>query len=101
MSAEKVFGALGDHNRFKMIVMLGQKPSTVDELRKGLNISQSSTSQHLKVLNNAGLVSFKKHGNFRVYSIKNDELKRAMSFFDYLWDESLAKLKMKLESDHE
>lgn len=101
MAIEKTFAALSDPRRFKMVMFLGEKPATVEELRSKLEISQSSTSQHLKILSNVGLVSFAKHGNFRIYSLKKEELKRVMHFFDHLWDEGLAKLKMNLESSNE
>lgn len=99
MTMATIFFALGDPNRFKAVGLLGEKSLTVDELRTKLDISQSSTSQHLKVLSEAGLVSFTKHGNFRIYSLKKNELKKAMQFFDHLWDEGLEKLKMNLESN--
>ncbi len=98
MSIEKTFRALSDHNRFKMVLLLGEKPSTVEELRSKLAISQSSTSQHLKILHGVGLVTYAKHGNFRIYSLRLDELKKAMQFFNHLWDEGLTKLKLSLES---
>ena len=96
MFIEKTFAALSDSNRLKMVMLLGTKPLTVDEIRKELKISQSSTSQHLKKLSTAGLVSSSKHGNFRIYSLRQDNLKIAMQFFDHLWDDSLAKLKQEI-----
>ena len=96
---DTVFKALGDPNRLKMISLLGSRDCTVDQLKSNLEISQSSASQHLKILLQAGLVTFSKHGNFRIYSLQRAELKAAMSFFDQLWDQGLAQLKSKLE-DH-
>ena len=100
MSVEVVFGALGDRSRFQMVSLLGEKDCTVQELRSSLGISQSSTSQHLKVLHQAGLVAFTKHGNFRIYSLRRNKLKKAMHFFDNLWDDGLVKLKSTLEGNN-
>lgn len=97
MAIAAVFGALGDANRLKMVQLLGNKNHTVDELKTGLGISQSSTSQHLKVLLKVGLVDFTKQGNFRVYSLKRNELQKAMQFFNNLWDDGLARMKSNLE----
>jgi len=97
MTVPAVFGALGDQSRFAMVMLLGKKDCTVDELRKSAGISQSSTSQHLKTLLEVGLVSYTKHGNFRIYSLRKDELKKAMRFFDRFWDDGLTKMKMTLE----
>ena len=81
-----------------MVTMLGKKPLSVDEIKSELGISQSSTSQHLKVLYQVGLVTFSKKGNFRIYTLRKNELQKAMHFFDHLWDEGLDRLKSKLES---
>lgn len=93
MALENLFAALGDPNRTRMVALLGQKSLTVNELKGHLNISQSSTSQHLKVLLDAGIVAFTKHGNFRIYSLRAQALKEAYQFFDGLWDRDLQQLK--------
>lgn len=97
MAIAAVFGALGDPSRLRMVQLLGNKNYTVDELKTGLGISQSSTSQHLKVLLKVGLVDFTKQGNFRVYSLQRNELQKAMQFFNSLWDDGLARMKSNLE----
>ncbi len=98
MAVEAVFKALGDPYRMKIIALLGEKECTVEQLKEGTGISQSSTSQHLKVLHSANLVAFKKHGNFRIYSLQREQLAKAMRFFDNLWDKDLETLKSKLEN---
>lgn len=97
LAVSSVFKVLADDNRNRMVLLLGEKEQTVGELEKSLGLSQSSTSQHLKILNDAGLVTIRKHGNFRIYSLKKEALKKAMSFFDRLWDEQLNQLKNHLE----
>lgn len=92
-----VFKILADDKRRKMITLLGKQDHTVGELEKSLKLSQSATSQHLKLLHSAGLVSSKKHGNFRIYSLKTAQLKRAMDHFNSLWDTGLGKMKKELE----
>ena len=58
----KVTKALSDPNRVKIIKMLQHKMMCVCEMREALQISQPSVSKHLKILEEAGLVSFKKDG---------------------------------------
>ena len=101
MAIETVFRVLGEPNRVKMVMLLGEKDCTVDQLRNRLGISQSSTSQHLKMLLRAGLATYSIHGNFRIYSLRTNELKKAMRFFDKFWDDGLKKMKAKLESKNE
>jgi ArsR family transcriptional regulator len=58
----RVMKALSDSNRVKILKMLQQKTLCVCEMREALQISQPAVSKHLKVLEDAGLVDFKKDG---------------------------------------
>jgi ArsR family transcriptional regulator len=58
----KVMKALSDPNRVRILKMLQNKLMCVCEIQEALQISQSSVSKHLKILEEAGLVDFKKDG---------------------------------------
>ncbi len=58
----KVMKALSDPNRVKLLKMLQHKSMCVCEMKTALAISQPSVSKHLKLLEDAGLVTFKKNG---------------------------------------
>lgn len=58
----KVMKALSDPNRVKILKMLQYKSMCVCEMKTALDISQPSVSKHLKLLEDAGLVTFKKNG---------------------------------------
>jgi len=61
--------ALSDPNRVKIIKMLQQRFLCVCEMRAALNIAQPTVSKHLKVLEEAGLVTSEKDGlwvNYRL-----------------------------------
>ena len=58
----KVMKALSDPNRVKIVKMLQHKLMCVCELQEALKIAQSSVSKHLKILEEAGLVDYKKDG---------------------------------------
>lgn len=94
-----IFKTLADGHRMQMVELLGQKNSTVTEIKEHLGLSQSATSQHLKLLSEAGLVSIRKYGNFRIYSLHRAVLQEAMNYFDQLWDTDLLQLKNNLESN--
>ena len=65
----KVMKALSDTNRVKIIKLLNQKEMCVCELQFALHISQPSVSKHLKILENAGLVDYRKDGLWVNYSL--------------------------------
>jgi len=58
----KVMKALSDPNRVKIVKMLQHKGMCVCELQEALQISQSSVSKHLKILEEASLVDYTKDG---------------------------------------
>jgi ArsR family transcriptional regulator, arsenate/arsenite/antimonite-responsive transcriptional repressor len=58
----KVMKALSDPNRVKIIKMLQHRTMCVCEMREALQVSQSTVSKNLKILEDAGLVDFKKDG---------------------------------------
>jgi ArsR family transcriptional regulator, arsenate/arsenite/antimonite-responsive transcriptional repressor len=58
----KVMKALSDPNRVKIIKMLQQRVMCVCELKAALNVAQPTVSKHLKLLEEAGLVSSEKDG---------------------------------------
>jgi ArsR family transcriptional regulator len=70
----KVMKALSDSNRVKMIKLLQQKTMCVCELQGVLGLAQPTVSKHLKILEEAGLVDFRKDGlwvNYFVTDGKN------------------------------
>jgi len=58
----RVMKALSDPNRVKIVKMLQHKMMCVCEIQEALQISQSSASKHLRILEDAGLVDYKKDG---------------------------------------
>ena len=67
--AEKLAGAfklLSVEARVRIVQALKRKSLCVTELTSQLGISQEATSQHLRVLKDAGIVKFQKQG-FHVY----------------------------------
>ena len=67
----KVMKALSDQNRVKIVKMLQHKTMCVCELQAALEISQPNASKHLKILEEAGLVSYHKDGLWVNYYLKD------------------------------
>ena len=58
----KVMKAVSDSNRVKILKMLQRKTMCVCEMQEALQLAQPTVSKHLKLLENAGLVSSFKDG---------------------------------------
>ncbi len=67
------FKAMGDENRFRILMLLLRRPLCVCELLEVLDIKGGTLSAHLKLLKNAGLISHKKDGRWIVYSISSEK----------------------------
>jgi ArsR family transcriptional regulator len=64
-----LFKSLSDPARVRIIETLGVKELCVCVLVDVTGLQYSALSYHLKHLKDAGLVSFKKDGNFLIYSL--------------------------------
>lgn len=68
----RVMKALSDPNRVKILKLLQHRPGMcVCELRFLLDIAQPTVSKHLKLLENADLVVFRKDGLWVNYSLSD------------------------------
>jgi len=67
----KVMKALSDPNRIKIIKMLQHKTMCVCEMQDALQISQPSVSNHLRLLEDAGLVHSRKDGIWVDYHLSD------------------------------
>lgn len=76
-AAAKVFKALSDESRVKIILMLSTGATNACDFMDELNISQPTLSHHLKILSEAGLVQMQKDGKWRIYSISESGKKAA------------------------
>ena len=65
----KVMKALSDANRVKMVKLLQHKVMCVCEIQSALSLAQSTVSKHLKILEEAGLITYYKDGLWVNYSL--------------------------------
>ena len=69
----QVLKALSHPLRLKMTEMLMDDECCVTDVTNALEISQSTSSQHLKILMNAGIVYPKKYGTKTCYIVNNNK----------------------------
>lgn len=70
--------ALSDPTRILMLYALNEKPLNVTELSSDLNIPQPTTSRHLKVLRERGLVQSVRQGTTLTYHLTDPRLIQAL-----------------------
>jgi ArsR family transcriptional regulator len=67
----KVMKALSDPNRVKLLKLLQKEEICACKLQAALGIAQPTVSKHLRILEDAGLVSRRKEGLWAHYSLTN------------------------------
>jgi DNA-binding transcriptional ArsR family regulator len=89
MAYAQVIAALADPTRRRIFELLRAEPKTVGELAAGQPVSRPAVSQHLKVLESAGLVRATPQGTRRLYLIRRDGLDDLRRYLDTFWDDAL------------
>lgn len=74
---DAVFRALGDPTRRRVVERLSRRPATVTELAEPFEMALPSFVQHMRVLEDCGLVRSKKQGRVRTYELAPERLKLA------------------------
>lgn len=68
------FAALGDPNRYKIInILANNEDICVSEVADRVGISTAGVSQHMKVLENAGLIRKFRHGQKICYQVDDSK----------------------------
>jgi ArsR family transcriptional regulator len=70
--------ALSDPSRILILYALGENPRNVTELTQELGLNQSTTSRHLKVLRERGLVQTVRSGTTVTYHLADHRLIQAL-----------------------
>lgn len=104
-----IFGALADPTRREILSRLADGDATVTELAEPFTISMPAISRHLKVLEQAGLISRSRSGQWRSSRLETAPLRQAtdwMERYRRFWDASFDQLdahlrRVRQEMDHD
>lgn len=77
----KVFKALSDPTRRRVLELLRDRPMTAGELSEHFPVSKPTMSAHFAVLQQAGLVDAEKNGRAILYRLKMSVLEDALLGF--------------------
>ena len=82
--AVRVFKALGDEKRLRILSLLRQGERCACVLLEHLNLSQPTLSHHMKILCDAGLVASRKEGKWIYYTRQAKALDEIASYLQAL-----------------
>ena len=89
---DAVFHALGDRTRRAVLARLAQTPAMITELAAPFEISLPAVSRHIRVLEDAGLVTRSKSGRTVTVRLRPQPMREAMAWlrrYERFWSERL------------
>jgi DNA-binding transcriptional ArsR family regulator len=91
--------ALGDRTRRQVFELLRDGSRSVGELAAELPVSRPAVSQHLRVLETAGLVTHRREGTRNLYAVNGNGVAELRIWVEGFWDEALARFKAAAERE--
>jgi DNA-binding transcriptional ArsR family regulator len=89
MTYASALQAIADPTRRQVFERLRRGPQPVGRLAAGLHVTRPAVSQHLRVLERAGLVRARREGTRRIYTVDRRGLEELRRYLDSLWDDVL------------
>src|SRR4051812_17982780 len=99
-SLDQTFAALADPTRRAIVARLAQGDATVGELAKPFEISLPAISRHLRILEDAALISNERQGKHRRRRLKREALSDVSAWVGFprtFWNGSLDRLEARLK----
>lgn len=87
--ADDVLRAIAEPRRREILSLLAHEELPVGRLADAFDVSRSAVSQHLRVLADAGLVSYRSVGTRHYYRARPQGLAELRTFLEETWSASL------------
>src|SRR5688572_338796 len=81
--SEKIFEALASTPRRQILAYLSEQELTAGDIASRFEMSAPAISRHLSVLENAGLVSSERRGQYVFYKLNGDSLVNTLTQFAF------------------
>jgi len=96
-----VFAALGDRTRLSLLAKLSDgQPLSITRLSADIKLTRQAITKHLRVLENAGLVSSTRVGRESQFAFRPEPVVEVRSYLDRVskhWDDTLSRLRSVVE----
>ena len=97
---EQLLQALAAPRRREILRLLRRCERSAGEIHRALgDVTFGAVSQHLGVLEQAGLVSARREGRSRFYATRDQGLQPLREWLDEMWDDALSLLKEQAEAE--
>jgi DNA-binding transcriptional ArsR family regulator len=96
---EEALRAIAEPHRRRILTLVSAHEMSAGEIAARFEITRPAVSQHLGVLREAGLVTERRDGTRRLYSLRPEGFADLKSFLEAFWDEGLERLKAAAENE--
>jgi DNA-binding transcriptional ArsR family regulator len=96
---EKAIHAIAEPRRRDILHLVHAGELTSTAIASHFNITPPAVSQHLKVLEESGLIVVRKEGTKRFYRIRREGFTGLRDYIDQFWNDSLLRLKEAAEEE--
>jgi DNA-binding transcriptional ArsR family regulator len=96
---DPVFNAIADRNRREILRLVQGAELSASDIAAHFDVTRPAISQHLRVLEEARLVSVRRLGTRRLYRARPEGLAEVRAYLDEFWEAGLENLKQAAESE--
>jgi DNA-binding transcriptional ArsR family regulator len=86
---DSVFAALSDRTRRGILECVREKPRSVSDIARRFSVTRPAVSQHLRILQDAGLVRSQRSGRENYYGLELRGLAAARKYIEGFWEDVL------------
>jgi len=99
-SPDVVLRALADPHRRQILRLVQHAELPAGQIAASFTLTQQAVSQHIGVLKQAGLLSERREGTRRLYSLHHESLEPVRELLSEFWPDALSRLKKAVETAH-
>ena len=96
---QEVLKALAEPQRIAILRLVHAQELPAGEIAEHFSTTRQTTSQHLRLLTNAGLLELRRDGTRRLYRVRKEAFGELQTFLGVFWDDRLPALKRQIEKD--
>jgi DNA-binding transcriptional ArsR family regulator len=99
-AADAVLRALADPHRRQILRLVQHTELPAGRIAGSFTLTQQAVSQHLGVLKAAGLLTERREGTRRLYTLHHESLEPVRELLAEFWPDALRRLKKAVETAH-
>ena len=94
---DEALRAIAEPRRREILRLVWHGERSVGEIAEHFDITRPAISQHLRVLEDAGLVTLRRDGRRSIYRARRGALQELRAYLGAFWDDELSALKIAAE----